>query len=194
MKTNKAKYDILFDLLEQKCNDFIKSLFSKLPEKYHAIAINYVKYKEGYFIQEREIIDIGYRHGFYKKDKPTRKEIEKLQNYINNIELKADNIYIVWKAENTSSSERICEINMINSHYAWSKEFLMPTLKKLIDTYSPKEGYIKCSYCGKQRKPEDINYKTIISQNWKDIGFESPKRPYCNDNPCASHDQMAHEG
>jgi len=53
---------------------------------------------------------------------------------------------------------------------------------------------IKCSYCGVVNTPENTKYAVIISPNWKSNNYRSPQRPYCKDKPCASYDQMAHEG
>lgn len=52
--------------------------------------------------------------------------------------------------------------------------------------------HIKCTYCGKVRKIEDIKYGTVISRMYR--GYTSEPRPYCKDTPCNHHDQCAHEG
>mgnify|MGYP001593835442 CR=1 FL=1 len=102
-------------------------------------------------------------------------------------------ISVDWNCENYSGSEKLSEITIANNN-SFTREELEPLLLENKRKYEPKEGYIACSYCGEQKLPADIYYTTIISPNWKDNNFTSPPRPYCKDKPCATYDQMAHEG
>jgi hypothetical protein len=193
MKTNKEKYDELYTQLEGVCQVFIHTVLPVVPEKYYTISVNYIKHKDGYFVEEKQIKSARYRHGFYSPEKPTRVEIEKLREFLNNLpEFTKDKIFLRWEASNCSGNSDFSKIGV--SEGAWTPESLEPKLAQLIEKYSPKEGHIACAYCGHQRKPEELRYDTIISPNWKHQGYKSPPRPYCKDKPCASHDQMAHEG
>lgn len=195
MRTNKEKYDFLYDALEKRCQDFIRTILPTVPKKYYTISINYTKYKDGYFIQELPVACTGYKHGFYRIQKPTRLNIAKLQSYLDNPPpLSEDRIFLNWEIDNISGYNYLPKIGIADGMEAWTAEALEPKLKYLIDTYSPKEGHIACAYCRKQRKPEDIRYARIWSPNWKHQGGQSDPRPYCKDDHCAGYDQMGHEG
>lgn len=195
MRTNKEKYDFLYDTIEKRCLDFIGTILMTIPKRYYQIDINYTKYKDGYFIQELPVTYADYRHGFYRIPKPTRLDIAKLQSYLDAPpELTADKIFLHWHTDHTSGADPLSKIGIADGRLAWTAEALEPKLKYLIDTYSPKEGHIACAYCGKQRKPEDIHYERIWSPNWKHQGNRSDPRPYCKDDHCAGYDQMRHEG
>ncbi|MFA5186947.1 MAG: hypothetical protein WC551_10745 [Patescibacteria group bacterium] len=190
MMTNKEKYDALYAQFEIK----LRGLLPRLPEKYYAISVNYTKHKQGYFIEERTIskVDIRGVPGWYKK--VTKIDIERLRIFIDTlVEPKQKDIFLHWTIGNTSAADTLEKVNE-GKDCAWQREHLEKRLAELIELYSPREGYIRCSYCRKQRKPEDIIYDTIISPNWKNSGYKSPPRPYCKDSPCAGYDQMGHEG
>ena len=61
-----------------------------------------------------------------------------------------------------------------------------------------KTEFHKCSYCGDERKAEDMKQVEITFRDrdpWTGKAFVNRKRNwYCNDKPCAGYDQMAHEG
>ena len=195
MRTNKEKYEEIWGQLEDRSRIFIKSVLPAIPKSFFAISTNYTKHKDGYFIEEYPIEKAAYHYGFYRTchKRPTKKDIAELTAKIAGMpDFTPDNIMFYWRIDNTSGAGKMSDFS--EGKKAWIVEKLQPRLQILIDTYSPKKGYIACSYCRKQRKPEDIVYKTIISPNWKNQGFKSPPRPYCKDNHCAVWDQMGHEG
>jgi hypothetical protein len=195
MVTNKDKYNAIYDELESYYQSFILSVIPITPAHYYSISTNYIKYKDGYFIEERHITGIKYNHGVYRLEKPTRKDIERLKIFLEDLpEPTRDKILVCWKASNCSGATNLLKIGAENSLTAWKSEDLEPKLAQMIEKYSPKEGHVACSYCREQRKPEDIKNATIISRMWKHQNYTSPQRPYCKDKPCDSYDQMAHEG
>ncbi len=136
-------------------------------------------------------------HKPYCDKRPTKIKVAELRGYIDNYKPDfCDIVYCYMYTDSTGSKvsgfETLCD--MKRDRHAFYDGELIDDLAKLKELYDPKEGHIKCSYCGQQRLPADIIYGTIISPNWKRNGFKSPPRPYCKDKPCHGHDQMGHEG
>ena len=195
MKSNKERYEYLWDQLGVRSQSFIKSVLPKVPARFFGISINYTKHKNGYFIEEYPIEKVTYCHRIYHngKTRQTEKDVENLANNIQKLpDFSEESILLHWRITNTSGATRLSDFSEGNK--AWRLEELQSKLQRAIDTYSPKAGYIACSYCRKQRKPEDLIYKRIIGRNWKDNGSISPPFPYCKDANCAGYDQMANEG
>ena len=196
MRTNLEKYNYYRELLRQKAQTFIDSLFPQgKPNKFYEV--------NGYRgIQEYTVTSIEYNFGLYSKDKPTREDVNRAHAiYENTPEFSKDNVLLRYEYplgnHQASGAKKLSKI--LNSRYmAFTAEDLEDELRRQKELYEPREGYIACSYCRKQNPPENIVYEKLIFRDFDPVRrkqFVNKKTlPYCKDTDCAINDQMAHEG
>lgn len=195
MKTNKEKYDYFYKKIESLGKEFIDSVLKDPPkELYKVVLIGR--------IDKYEVEYIGYYNRIYSEEKPTRKDIEKIKSYYENMpEMTIDDIRIgiVHHGEKYKSSCAIA-IGEIGKSYHPSiehanKALARLQLKKKKDEELLANGHIRCTYCRKII-PEDKAVKhEIIFQDWngykKFVNRKTNK--YCS-GKCGSYDQMSREG
>jgi len=196
MKTNLEKYNYYFDLLYRGAQSYIDLKFPNgKPEVFFGLQ-NY------YELLECKVTSIKYHFGFFRKDFPNRNDVAKIKEMASNpLQFSDDNIYLHYEYRcpygfsKASGSMRLSEI-LTKDCYAFKAEDLDEKRRINQELYEPKEGYVKCSYCGKQNQPDNTIYSKIIfqdSHNGRRFVNEATN-PYCKDKPCSSYDQMAHEG
>jgi len=194
MRTNLEKFKYYMDLLNQKAQPFIDSKFPcGKPEKLFVL--------NGYsHIQECQITSIKYDFGWINEEKPTKADIEDVKTYLNSaLEFTDDKIVLFYEYRigdhKVSGAYRLNRI-LNEKHLAFTYDELTGELQRRKELYEPREGYIKCSYCWKQNPPENTVYDKLIFRDWdgRKQFVNEKELPYCKDKPCASHDQMAHEG
>ena len=196
MRTNLEKYNYYRELLRQKAQTYIDLLFPEgKPGRFYEVN----SYRG---IQEYTITSIKYNFGLYPKDKPTREDVNKARAlYENTPEFSKDNVFLYYECQlgkhQLSGAKRL--LNILNSEYmSFTTGELEEALRKQKELYEPREGYIACSYCRKQRLPEDIVYKTLIYRGLDKIRRKQVVKkkllPYCKETNCAAYNQMAHEG
>ncbi len=196
MRTNLEKYNFYYNKLRKQTGDFLKSVCKDLPDKFYELS--------GWKVRVLPITEKYYSDGFYGLGKPTRKDIEKIKKYLEELpEFKKDNIFIGFRYEEEwlckgkprisiiSGARKLSDINK-NERYSFDYKIIKERASENEKIYAPKEGYKPCRYCGRQRLPKDLKQATIISRSYDNP--RSPLRNYCVDRSCASYDQMAHEG
>jgi hypothetical protein len=194
MRTNKEKYNHYINLLNQKVQPFIDAKFPNgKPEKFFSVS----KYSG---IAEHTIISIKYSFQIFHCDKPSKKDVLEIKAlYENTPDLSDTQIYLYYTCRdgkfNVSGAEKLSEI-LSKKHLSFDANDLADELQRLKELYEPREGYIKCAYCGKQNSPENTIYDKLIFRDWDGRKqFVNEKTlPYCRNKPCASYDQMAYEG
>ena len=197
-KTLLDKYNEIENKIEIKNNNVISEWLSanKIPKYIYAV--------DGYKgITDRKITKISinkwlvlnkFKPAF--KLRPTKLMLKHFENYESNYNPTLDHICFYYEYNNgnlgiISGCDNLKDIKLKNFK-SLKKDELIPLLGKNILLYEPRDGFIQCQYCGKQRLPENIKKETIISRMYK--GCVSNYRNYCKDTNCASHDQMGHEG
>ena len=129
---------------------------------------------------------------FYGK-RPTAIKLVELQEYFDTFNPTPDDIQLAysfsdgtWKTSGAYGLKKIAE----DERLAYCADVLIPLQNHLKELYEPREGYIPCTYCGKQI-PEDtaVNY-TVVARQYP--GMKKTAK-YCPGD-CGVHDQMAHEG
>ena len=139
----------------------------------------------------------------YEK-RPTKKDLESLQNYIDNIYNYDIVLYIDYRYDNCSGSYKYNDI--INSeHMSFCESDLFEKAEKNKELYAPKEGYSPCAYCGKQVKTESMISAKIFGRDRKQV-WDSWKKRYVSkayvtehylkfcSGKCAGNEQMSREG
>jgi len=178
---------------ENTCNAWLKS--NEMPKFIYELA-GYKSIREkkvtGIRIDSHEVCE-GFIPSFKKR--PTRKDLDSIIEYNELYDPNENHIGFSYTYSETYGSisgfDNLIDI-LTNNRKSFRKEDLIPELKKMKELYEPREGYLECAYCHKQRLPKDLRQATVISRMY--INYKSNKRNYCKDSDCASHDQMAHEG
>jgi hypothetical protein len=194
--TNLQKAQSLWSQLDAKASKFIDTLFPNgSPTMLYAVGrTDYI---------ERKVTAIEYDWPLYRSNKPTRNEITFIKGMVETTyPLDPSSVVVRWQETTNgitfNGGTRLGEIGVGKNGCpvmeSFTKEEIAETVARNKEWYAPREGYLPCSYCGQQRPLGSLHQQSIFSPNWKATGYKSPPRNYCIDKPCASHDQMAHEG
>ena len=193
MRTNREKYEHFWGIVNAKDAAEIEKLFpGGLPRQYFCIDQHKAK--------ARDVIGIGrYRKGVYQKDSSEKisrddvKEATRLAEYWH--PPTPEDVCIHFQElrsyGKTSGADSVSKINA-GDGVAWTAEQLEPEINRLKELYEPREGHAPCAYCRKQNPLANlVDGKVIYRMNG---GVHTKTQKYCSDKPCASHDQMGHEG
>lgn len=200
-KTNVDKWNEVSAMLETKKQHYLDDYFlhNERPTCFYLATM-----KEIETIPVNDIYVWIAGEPFYHT-KPTKKEIQKLQTFVDEFDEREKNILISYKKVTgtfvISSSKSISSIEDDN-RTSFDYDELIPIQKELDEKFSPREGYTACSYCKIQTPTEKMVDYTIIFQNSKPHPFnrtgwkkfvDRKTLKYCSEQ-CGIHDQMAHEG
>jgi hypothetical protein len=132
---------------------------------------------------------------WYNK-KPTRKDLDKLQMWFDNLIPKEEYILLYYKYKpefslsgNVTGAHNFLEIET-DSYRSFNKGELEKRLLELQEIYAPREGHEACTYCRKQVLPASMVEYTVIARQYTNMRKTSK---YCS-LTCGVNDQMAHEG
>jgi hypothetical protein len=204
MRTNLDKWNYWKDRLDRRDQTYILSVVGPtMPEPFYRVECA-MGTPEFYRVGVSTIIEVTYHHQtnvtWLGGGKPTNGAILALRTYVEGgIPYNKENIRLHWQQGRTSGAIKWLDFVERKGIYTDLAEATAVVEAKREQHIKEKEQigagtHTKCSYCGKVRQIEDIHYARIWSPNWQDTGGQSPLRSYCKDKPCASYDQMAHEG
>jgi hypothetical protein len=195
------KWNNAMKVYENRCSVVISEFINnnQMPKVFYAVQ-NYQNIQECWIkniiISDYAVLNMS-RPYMKKEGRPTDKELQKLLSFIERFNPNSSHVGVDYESYHSYGTiqgfKLVSEINLDNK-MSFKKDDLLPIITKLKELYAPREGYAPCSYCGVQRRLEDMIQRTIISPNWKNNNFVSPLRNYCKDKPCHGYDQMAHEG
>ena len=193
MVTNRKKFDDAWHEIDAKDADCIaKMLPNGLPTHIYWI---------GKFSAKELTVKFARRHyrGIYRKgpeEKATNKDVEAILQHLSGwAPPSEDDISIHYEYRETyglvSGADPLSKINA-GETMAWTVEQLQPEIDRRRELYEPREGCAPCQYCGKQNPPTNMIEGTVIYR--MNRGLHRKTGMYCKDKPCATHDQMGHEG
>lgn len=193
MATNRKRYADAWQAIESLDVAEVTKIFPDgLPSQFFCL---------GMYSAEVRLVKSAKRHyrGIYEKDnkeKVTNAEVITITQFLNGWKPPtADDIFIHWAEIRTygkvSGADSLSKINA-GKEMAWTADQLAPEIERRKELYEPREGYAPCQYCQKQNPPENMIEGTVIYRMQRGIGRKTGM--YCKDKPCASHDQMGHEG
>jgi len=192
MTTNKKKFADAWQIIDGRDAASIADRFPNgLPPqffrvgKFSADAINVTGARRGY---------PGYRKG--GADKVLNADVDAVMRLLENWHIPTEGETFISYQEDRpygriSGAECLLKINA-GKDLAWTVEQLQPEIDRRKELYEPREGNAPCAYCGKQNPPKNMIEGVVIYRMQKGIGRKTGM--YCKDKPCATHDQMGHEG
>lgn len=193
MRTNREQYDYYWRLIDERDSAEVAKIFPRgVPKQFFYVA--------QYSAEPRNITSISrYRKGMYRKDGSGR--ISK--DDVAMVMLHADGwvpplpeeILVHYQERRShgvvSGAERLSKIIAVDG-MAWTTAELESEVLRRKELYEPREGHTPCVYCSKQNPPTNLAEGTVIYRTNGGVGRKTGL--YCKDKPCASYDQMGHEG
>ena len=197
-KTNDIVWNEINAMLETKKQYYLDDYFSqnKRPTCFYRATM-----KEIEIIQIIDIYVKAVGQPYYLTKKPTKKDIECLRKFVEDFDKCKKLVNISYKESMGTSVLSVSDIED-GKRTSFDYDELIPIQKELDEKYSPREGYMACSYCKVQTPTEKMVDYTIIFQNakpdllsrtgWKKF-VDRKTQKYCS-TKCGIYDQMAHEG
>lgn len=182
-QSNLSKYNQCLMLLTMRCDEFINAFFKDKDRP------NSVWCPRGILAPEEwQVDEIYYRSGFYRIDKPTNKDVDRITSALASIVFSEDEIMIGISHDRTSAANSWTKLisqeppfltlaEAEAHHQAWTAK------------YGAREGHSACGYCGAQT-PID----SLISREIFLYGGRKETRRFCSGQQCAMHEQFAQEG
>jgi hypothetical protein len=188
-KTNNDKYVEFILLLNEKKNNYIEQNLGKnKPTKF------YSAYPNGIFESNiRKYSVKGKREPYSSSKKITNVTLKQFEEYLEIFDNDEKIIYLHCSSDNNTPSftlEGTHKINELleNPKYSFNKEDLIEYQKELSEKYSPRDGYVPCSYCGKQTPIDKLIKGEVITRTFGCVVKKI--RDYCS-GTCYGYDQMA---
>lgn len=194
--TNKEKWDYYNNILTGITDEFIMPIIGDNP----------ITHFYGIYGLKIRVIDIDkiiYKHPVnvsYSGNKPTRKEVSRLKDYVeSNIDFDQERIFYCYsiKCDGYCVSGAMTKRDIEESeNYDYNKEIIEERYQLILKNKKEKEdklknGYLECAYCGKAVKEVDMVTHNIV--NVKMYGPGGKDLRFCSDE-CGVHSQMSHEG
>lgn len=191
-KTNKDKYDELVLLLDKKKNIYIEQTLGKnRPTKFYSV------YPNGIFESNIEkYIVKGKKEPYFWSKKITNVILKQFEDYLEIFDNDEKIIHLYYSSDKNTpifTVKGTYKFNEIleNPKYSFNKEDLIEYQKELSEKYSPRDGYVPCSYCGKQTPVNELIKGDVITRTFG--GVVKKIRDYCS-GTCYGYDQMAQDG
>lgn len=185
MRTNVEKYNYHKVILDKQVQEYLDSLYPKgLPEKIFKVGRLKMTFEN--------TTGLSYTTGFWKEDKPTRKDVLAISQYV--FDANIENVYVSYEGRASygryTGAEKLSKI-LEKETMSFLSSKLEEKQSEMIELYTVKDGDISCTYCGKAHPEKNSIKSTVI--NFKMYGHAGKENLYCG-GQCALHDQYAHEG
>ena len=166
METNLEKWNALISKLDEKTNAFLKEATKdmEIPKKY------YVVYPNG-DLEKRDVIKLYYNHDwhyYYKKVEPTKKELDELNKYYEEVYFSKEYIYIEVGYERSEGDLSFRLDNLIKvlneDNYYFSYEKAKAEGDKIKAFYKQQEEFVRLN-----EQEGGFDYE---AHGYKYLGFE----------------------